>query len=344
MTKSVTLKHIATEVNKTVVTVSKALRDHPDVSKETREEIKRVASRLGYSPNLIARKLSSHRTRSLGLVVPHIAHPFFTESIEAIYEESHSRGYDIIMMLSGENDTLEAQHIQTLLSLQVDGFLISVSEKTRDKKPFQNILGKGKKLIFFDRVIEDLGCGYVVCDNYQGTYDLVSFAIRNGYTRIGYLAGYKEIYIGSERRRGFAAAMQDHHLEIRPEWIHEAGFDQHDGYDGFMKLHRAGHLPQLIATVSYPVALGVLQGIREVGLEITKDIDLITFGESEFNRFLNPSLTVSKFDSRGLGKSALNMLIEAVESDIQPVGHVVVPTQLVINETGIKPVQDNIKK
>ncbi len=338
MTKSVTLKHVAQEVNKTVVTVSKALRDHPDVSKETRDEIKRVALKLGYTPNLIARKLSSNTTKSIGLVVPHIAHPFFSESVEAIYAEAHLRGYDIIMMLSDENDTVEAQHIQTLLSLQVDGFLISVSEKTKDHRPFQNILKKGKKLIFFDRVIEDIGCGCVVCDNYQGTYDLVSFAIKNGYTRIAYIAGYREIYIGSERRKGFEKAMQDHNLVIRPEWIVEGGFDQHDGYNSFMKIYQESSLPQLIVTVSYHTAMGVLQGIHEVGMKISKDIDLIAFGDSEFNQFLKPSLTVSRLNAKEMGRSALHMLIKAIQSDEQPTEKVIIPTEVIVNETGLGPV------
>ena len=336
MTKPVTLKHIAEEVNKTVVTVSKALRNHPDVSKETRDEIKRVASKLGYTPNLIARKLSSHSTKSIGLVVPHIAHPFFSASVEAIYEEAHIRGYDIIMMLSGEDDAVEAQHIQSLLSLQVDGFLISVSEKTKGNEPFQDILKKGKKLIFFDRVIEGLGCSCVVCDNYQGTYDLVSFAIKNGYTEIAYIAGYKGIYIGSERRRGFETAIQDHHLEIYPEWIIEGGFDQHDGYNGFMQLYQGNRMPQLIVTVSYHAAMGVLQGIQEVGLKVPHDIDLIAFGDSEFNQFLKPSLTVSRLNAEQMGRRALEILIEAIQSGEQPVKIEVIPTKLIINETGLK--------
>ncbi len=337
MIKPITLKHIAEAVNKTVVTVSKALRDHPDVSKETRNEIKRVALQMGYTPNLIARKLSSNTTRSIGLIVPHIAHPFFSESVEAIYGEAHSLNYDIVMMLSGEDEILEAQHIQSLLSLQVDGFLISISEKTKDIGPFKNILQKRKKLIFFDRVIENMGCSCVVCDNYQGTYDLVSFAIERGYTRIAYIAGYKEIYIGKERHKGFEAAMQYHQLEIRPEWIKEGGFDQHDGYDNFMKLYRDGNLPQLVVTVSYHAALGVLQGIREVGLKIPEQIDLIAFGDSDFNQFLKPSLTISRLDARQMGKRALDLLIESIQSDEQPSTNVVIPTELIINETGLKP-------
>lgn len=119
----VTLKNIAKKVNNTIIAVSKALRNHPDIAKKTRDEIGRVAQEIGYTPNLIAKKLSSNNTRSIGLVVPRIAHPFLSESIEAIHDEAHHREYDIILIATGEDNTLETQHIQYLLSLQVDGFL-----------------------------------------------------------------------------------------------------------------------------------------------------------------------------------------------------------------------------
>ncbi|NQT27074.1 LacI family DNA-binding transcriptional regulator [candidate division KSB1 bacterium] len=335
MAPPVTLKHIAEEVNKTAVTVSKALRNHPDISKKTREEILRVAERMGYTPNLIARKLSSKSTRSIGLIVPHIAHPFFAQSIEAIYDEAHRREYDIILMLTGEDDGLEAQHIQSLLSMQVDGFLISVSETTKDISIFQNILNRGKRLVFFDRVMEGLDCSRVVCDNYQGTCDLVTFAIKNGYQEIGYIAGYSNNYIGRERRHGFEAAMTNAGLKIHPEWIIEGGFSQKDGYQGFMKLKGNGPLPKLIATVSYNVAMGVMKAIEEAGLTIPNDIDLIAFGDSEFNHFLNPALTVSRLQSREMGRRALDMLIRAIDLDDSESTEIVVPTELIIHDTGL---------
>jgi LacI family transcriptional regulator len=337
MSRPVTLKHIAEEVNKTVVTVSKALRDHPDVSKETRNEIKRVAQKLGYSPNLIARKLSSNSTRSIGLVVPHIAHPFFSESIEEIYDESHRIKYDIVMMITDDDAALEAQHIETLLSLQVDGFLVSVTEKTKGTESFKRILERGKKLVFFDRVIENYGCSCVVCDDFQGTCDLVTFAINNGFTRIGYIAGYRENYIGNQRWLGFESAMKQHNIPIHPEWIVEGGFGQYDGYNGFMKIFHQGNLPQLIVTVTYPTALGVLQGIKEAGLKVPEDIDLVAFGDSVFNQYIRPSLTVSRLKSREIGRCALELLIKAIHSEEQEYKKVIIPNQLIVNETGLKP-------
>jgi LacI family transcriptional regulator len=337
MAKPVTLKQIAAAANISVSTVSMALSDHPHISPVTKAEIQKIAKHMGYSPNLIARKLSSRKKRTIGLVVPKVAHPFFSEAIEAIYDEAHHRGYDIFMMVSGEDAALEAHHIKTLLGLQVDGFLISVTEKTTDLSPFESILAKNKKLVFFDRIIECLGCSSVVCDDDQGCYNLVSFALDHGYTKIGYIAGYSNIYIGRERRRGFERALKDRNIPLNPDWIVEGGFDQSDGYAGMMKLYKRGPLPQLICTVSFAAALGVLSAIRELGLSIPDDIDVISFGDSEYNPHMKPALTAAHLDAKEIGRRAVGLLIGQLSNSKQKCEKIVVPTHLVINDTGRGP-------
>jgi LacI family transcriptional regulator len=331
MAKPVTLKQIAIAANTSVSTVSMALSDHPHISPVTKAEIHAIAKRMGYSPNLIARKLSSRKKRTIGLVVPKVAHPFFSEAIEAIYDEAHQREYDIFMMVSGEDTALEAQHIQTLLGLQVDGFLISVTEKTADLAPFESILSKNKKLVFFDRIIESLGCSSVVCDDYQGCYNLVSFALDHGYTKIGHIAGYPNIYIGRERRRGFERALLDHNVPVNPDWIVE------DGYAGMMKLHERGPLPQLICTVSFAAALGTLSAIRELGLAIPQDIDLVSFGDSGYNPHMKPSLTAAHLDAQTIGRKAVSLLVDLLSHSERTNEKILVPTRLVIHETGKGP-------
>jgi len=337
MAKPVTLKQIAAIANKTVSTVSMALSDHPHISPVTKAAIQEIAKKMGYTPNLIARKLSSRKKRTIGLVVPKVAHPFFSEAIEAIYDEAHQRGYDIFMMVSGEDAALEAHHIKTLLGLQVDGFLISVTEKTTDLSPFESILAKNKKLIFFDRIIESLGCSSVVCDDDQGCYNLVSFGLDHGYTKIGHIAGYSSIYIGRERRRGFERALKDRNIPLNPDWIVEGGFDQSDGYAGMKKLYERGPLPQLICTVSFAAALGVLSAIHELGLSIPRDIDIISFGDSSYNSNIKPSLTAAHLDAKEIGRKAVDLLISQLASSQQTKEKIVVPTHLVINDTGRGP-------
>ncbi|MGH7596625.1 MAG: LacI family DNA-binding transcriptional regulator [bacterium] len=337
MSKPVTLKQIAAIANKTVSTVSMALSDHPHISPVTKAEVQMIAKRMGYTPNLIARKLSSRKKRTIGLIVPKVAHPFFSEAIEAIYDEAHQRGYDIFMMVSGEDADLEAHHIKTLLGLQVDGFLISVTEKTIDLSPFESIMSKNKKLVFFDRIIESLGCSSVVCDDEQGCYNLVSFALDKGYTKIGYIAGYSSIYIGRERRRGFERALKERNLPLNPDWIVEGGFDQSDGYAGMKKLYERGPLPQLICTVSFAAALGVLSAIHDLGLTIPNDIDVISFGDSSYNSNIKPSLTAAHLNAQEIGTKAVDLLISQLSNTNLSSEKVIVPTQLVINDTGRGP-------
>ena len=314
-----------------------ALSDHPHVSPITKAEIQKVAKKMGYTPNLIARKLSSRKKRTIGLVVPKVAHPFFSEAIEAIYDEAHHRGYEIFMMVSGEDPALEAHHIRTLLGLQVDGFLISVTEKTTDSSPFEAILSKNKELVFFDRIIESLGCSCVVCDDSQGCYRLVSFALENGYTKVGHIAGYSTIYIGRERRHGFEQALMDRNIPINPCWIVEGGFDQSDGYAGLMKLYESGPLPQIICTVSFAAALGALSAARELGLSIPNDLDIISFGDSAYNSHMKPPLTTAHLDTNAIGRKAVTLLVEQLSHNKRASEKVIVPTQLVIKETGLGP-------
>ncbi|MCI0692600.1 LacI family transcriptional regulator [candidate division KSB1 bacterium] len=337
MSKAVTLKQIAAVVNTSVSTVSMALSDHPHISPVTKAEIQKIAKIMGYTPNLIARKLSSRKKRTIGLVVPKVAHPFFSEAIEAIYDEAHQRGYDIFMMVSGEDAALEERHLRTLLGLQVDGFLISVTEKTTDTSLFESILAKNKKLVFFDRIIESLECSSVVCDDEQGCYNLISFALDKGYTKIGYIAGYSNIYIGRERRRGFERALKDRNIPLNPAWIVEGGFDQNDGYAGMMKLYERGPLPQLICTVSFAAALGVLSALHELGLSIPNDIDIISFGDSGYNPHMKPALTAAHLDAKEIGRKAVELLISQLTNTQQAKEKIVVPTKLMINETGRGP-------
>ncbi len=337
MAKPVTLKQIALAANTSVSTVSMALSDHPHVSPVTKAEIHKIAKKMGYSPNLIARKLSSRKKRTIGLVVPKVAHPFFSEAIEAIYDEAHQQHYEIFMMVSGEDAALEAHHIKTLLGLQVDGFLISVTEKTTDLSPFESILSQNKKLVFFDRIIESLGCSSVVCDDYQGCYNLVSYVIAKGYTKIGYIAGYSGISIGRERRRGFEQALRDHKIFLDPNWIVEGGFDQSDGYAGMMKLYKKGALPQLLCTVTFAAALGVLSAIHELGLSIPRDLDVISFGDSGYNALMKPALTAAHLDAKMIGRKAVSLLIEQLSHTERISEKILVPTRLVIHETGQGP-------
>ena len=334
MKKEVTLQDIANKLKISKVSVSKALRDHPDISILTKRLIRDTAQSMGYMPNFIARNLSARQSNTIGLVVPKIAHHFFASAIEAIYQTAYQNNYEIIMMVSQEDAEHEAKHIQTLLSMRVDGLLVSVTEQTKDKSIFEFVKKHGIPLVFFDRVIENIGFSTVTNDDEKGTYLAIKKVIESGYTKIAHLAGYNHTNIGYNRRKGFELAAKNFKLKIPKHWIIEGGFGEEDGYNGFMTLHKNNNLPEVIFAVTYPVALGIHLAAQEVGIKIPDQVEIISFGGSIYNRFISPSITYINQPVTELGVKAMELIIDEIKNpDTVQEQHITLPTELIVCET-----------
>lgn len=331
---SITLDDIAKQLNVSKVTVSKALRGHPDISKETTQLVKKVAQELGYTPNYMARNLSSRKSNTIGVVIPKIAHFFFSSVIEAIYDTAFHNNYEIILTVSQENPEREKKHIETLLAMRVDGLIVSITQDTRDSSIFEKVIKAGVPLIFMDRVLDIPGASTVSVDDREGTFQAIEHAIKLGYTKIAQLAGYPEINIGLNRFLGFEDAMKQYGLPINPDWVIRGGFGEEFGYKGFMKLYKSNKLPEFIFTVTYPVALGVYAAVEELGLKIPDDIDIMCFGNSDVNRFISPSLSCVNQPTNTLGKTSVELIIDQIKNiESFELQHIVVPTELIFRET-----------
>ena len=330
----ITLDDIAKQLNVSKVTVSKALRGHPDISKETTQLVKKVAQELGYTPNYMARNLSSKRSNTIGVVVPKIAHFFFSSVIESIYDTAFHNNYEIILTVSQESAAREIKHIESLLAMRVDGLIVSITQETRDHAIFERVIKSGVPLIFMDRVLDIPGTSTVAVNDRKGTFLAIEHAIKLGYTKIAHLAGYPEINIGLNRYLGFEDAMKQYGLPINKDWVINGGFGEEFGYSGFMKLYKGNNLPEFIFTVTYPVALGVYAAIEELGLKIPGDIDIMCFGNSDINRFISPSLSCVNQPTDKLGKASVELIIDQIKNieSFEP-QHIVVPTELILRQT-----------
>lgn len=342
--RPVTLKDIANELRVSIVTVSKALREHPDISKQTMERVKKTAREMGYHPNYLARNLSSRKTRTIGLVIPKIAHFFFGSVIEAVYDTAFRHNYEIILTVSQENADREKIHIQTLISMQVDGIIISITEKTKDYIIFHEIKKLGIPLVFVDRFPNVPGISTVSVDDRGGAFLAVEQAIRVGYQNIGHIGGYSGINIGDHRYLGFVDAMEKYHIPIKSEWVIRGGFGKEDGYRAFMKLFKSGNLPNFIFTVTYPVALGVYRAAHEVGIRIPEDLDIICFGDSDIHQFIYPPLSCVNQPTEDLGIKAVELMLQYIEDpDNIKEQHIVLPTDLILRGTCTQLRRKNLK-
>lgn len=334
----ITLDDIARRLKVSRVTVSKALRGHPDISEETARRVRKVAHELKYSPNMSARNLSARRSNMLGLVVPKIAHFFFGSIIEAVYNTAFENKYETILTVSQESAQRERQHLETLVSMRVDGIIISVSQETKDTHVFEWIRRIGIPVVFLDRRPEPPVPGFssVLVDDRGGAFQAVEQAIKVGYRKIAFLGGNPHVNIGKNRFLGFQEALRKHDLSPKREWIIQNGFGKDDGYNGFMQLHNSGHLPEFIFAVTYPVALGVYEAAKQLGVRIPDDVDIISFGDSDVGRFISPSISCVHQPTAELGNKAVRMILEAI---LRPDGfqeqHVEIPTELILRETCI---------
>ena len=332
MPKRIRLIDIAERLNLTKVSVSKALRDHPDISDETRALVKKTASEMGYTPNLVARSLSSQRSHTLGVVVPKIAHTFFASVIDAIQHEATQRGYGIVLAVSNEDAALEQQHIERLLAMRVDGLLVSVSGQAPELSAYERVQAMHMPLVFFDRTIEDLPFSSVTVDDRGGAFAAVEHLIGQGVRHIAHVAGRPNVAIGRARRAGYEEALRKHGLPLHDPWIVEGGFDEGHGYDAFLKILRMDRLPEAVFAVTFPVGLGVYGAMREHAPELIDTLQIVTFGGGGLNEFyMFPHLCVRQ-PTDVMGRRAVQLLLDEIEGDAKPTQEVL-QTELVFPGT-----------
>ena len=322
----ITLEDIARRLDVSRVTVSKALRGHPDISREMTKRVRKVADELGYSPNIIARSLSSRRSNMIGLVVPKIAHFFFGSVIESVYNTAFEHNVETILTVSQENAERERKHLQTLVSMRVDGIIISISQETRDLDIFRWIKQMRIPLLFLDRRPDPPLPGFssVLVDDRGGTLRAIDHAVAVGYRKLAYIGGSPQINIGKERFAGFEQALEKHGIPVRRNWVIPGGFGRDD-------------LPEFIFAVTYPVALGVYEAAKVLGVKIPEDVDIMCFGDSDVSRFITPSLSCVSQPTLELGAKAVELMLSIIANpDSAADQHVMVPTDLILRETCVR--------
>jgi len=335
--KPITISDIAAKLNVSKVTVSKALRDHPDISVLRTKEIKEVASQFGYIPNLAARNLSAKKTNTIGVIVPAIANSFFANISESIYNCAFKKNYNIILAVSQEDSLKERKHLETMLSMKVDGIIISVVEHSENKDMFERIKNSEIPILFFDRTIDNMQFSSVTLANKTGAFVAVEKAIANGYKKIGHIAGWQDSNIGKDRYLGYKQALRKNKLKLNPDWVVFTGFGKKSGYNSFMKMYEEKNLPEILFAVTFPVALGIQEAAKKVGVSIPNDLDIICFGDSELNEYLNPSISCVTHNTSYFAEQAFNLILKQIESSELLVNeHLEIETELLIKETCIK--------
>ncbi len=330
-----TINDIARQLELSPSTVSRALRDHPDISQKTKDRVLALASATNYQPNLIAQSLQTKRSNNIGVIVPEIRNTFFSTAISGIEEVAYEAGYTIMVCQS--NDTYEREVINTraLAANRVAGMLVSSSQGTIDFDHFRTVMQQGIPLVLFDRIAEDLEVSKVIVDDFEGAFGAVSYLIGTGRRRIAHLAGSSSLYVSRKRREGYEAALRAHGLPLRPEYIIGGGYHEEDGRAGMRQLLTLREVPDALFTVNDPVAIGAFLHLREQGISVPGNIALIGFSNNPNTALVTPRLTTVNQPAFEMGRKAASLLLKnfAAGSGPLPVETIVLQTQLIIRES-----------
>lgn len=338
----VTIKDIARELGISPSTVSRALKDHPDISPETKKAVNELAEKLNYQPNVVALSLRQSKTNTIGVVIPEIVHFFFSTVISGIEDVAYKAGYNVILTQSNESFQREATDIKALFNSRVDGMLISLSRETTNFDHIEAMIAKGVSIVFFDRVYDNKNTSKVIVDDFSGAKEATLHLIDQGCKRIAHLEGPPNLEITKQRLEGYLEALKERNMPIDTNLIVSCPQGTiEEGRKATEKLLSMSPLPDGLFSTNDPAAMGAMQAIKGKGLNIPNDIAVVGFSNWLFCSLMDPPL--SSVDQPGfeMGQEAAKLLIRQIEmktkQDTEPQPETKeLKTRLVIRESSIK--------
>ncbi len=339
--KSATLTDIANKLNIDVSTVSKALKDHPQISDETKKKVQEVARQLNYHPNNIATALVKGKSNMVGVMVPHTDENFFASAIRGIDEVLKSQGYRIIIFQSYDNTKDEINNIKTMFRTKVDGIIASPAMSTEDFSHYQNILDQGIPLVLFDRYNDNVDSDVVAIDDFKGAYNAVTHLIEQGCRNIAHISGYQNVHIYQERLRGYKQALKDHDLSFNPENIFESDLSLNDGQKIISSLLERDNLPDAMFCSNDNTALGAIQELQRREIPVPEQVAIVGFSNEAFTSFVTPSITSVEQHSREMGKISAQHFLQQMNSQKDATTKTVpkktiLPPELIIRDSSRK--------
>ncbi|GGZ23855.1 LacI family transcriptional regulator [Echinicola pacifica] len=311
--KRITLKDLATEVGVSISTVSRALKDHPDIDKTLTKKIQALAQQKNYIPNPLAMGLLRQQTRVIGVIVPDLTTHFYSSIITGIEDELRLAGYYIVISSSKERVEKEIESVQNLLNLRIDGLIVCIAQDSESTEHFEKVLDHEVPLVFFDRVCLERKVSSVVVDNVAMARDLTAHLIDNGARRLVHITGPSHLNIVHERAEGYQKALQQTTVGPISSQIIHTDLSTESAAKALRQLLTAEPRPDAILGVNDTVIFAIMDEIKSHGLSIPKDILLAGFSDEFHARVIEPKLTSVAHPTHEIGRSAAQLILEQIE-------------------------------
>ena len=316
MKKKITIKDIAKEIGVDPSTVSKGLRKQSDISVEMQKKIKRIADKLGYRPNLLAKSLINKRSNILGVIIPDLRISFFSEATRGIYEEATKNGYETILLVHDENAENEKRKLEFLSDINVDGILLNAVDETTNLNLYRKFRSEGIKIICWDRKIKNSNFNSVTINDKKAAFELTNKLIENGRRKIMFIGPNTGIPVARDRYEGYLMALKENKIRVRKNLILETARTFESAHNTLYNAIHSGTDIDAIVCVGGLVAFGAGNAILESKLRIPEDILLSEFGDNDvISRLGIPFYTVNQNPYK-IGQEAVSLLIKCLEDEV----------------------------
>ena len=311
MRKKVTLKQIAKELDVSISTVSKSLRNSAEISEDTRLKVQAFAKLYNYKPNLIALSLKNKKTKTIGIIIPEIIHHFFATVISGIEHVANDNGYNVIVCLSDESFDKEVINMEMLANGSIDGFIMSLSKETQNKKDFHHIsevINQGMPVVMFDRVTNDILSDKVIIDDNLAAFNAVQFLIDKGFKKIALITTIDYVSVGKLRTEGYLKALNNNDILIDEKLILKIE-DIENCADEIENLIKDNEIEAIFA-VNELFAVTAIKVANRLKIKVPNDISIIGFTDGIISKYSSPSITTVSQNGEKMGNRAAQMLID----------------------------------
>jgi LacI family transcriptional regulator len=332
---SVKIKDLAKELNLSVATISKALKDSYEISPETKQRVLELAKKLNYTPNPYASSLRKRSSKTIAVVLPEVADSFFSLAINGIESVAKDKGYHVLIYLTHEGFVREEAILNEFKSGRVDGILMSVSGETSQSDHVKEVIAAGMPVVFFDRVCEDVETAKIVTDDFESSYHATVHLINGGCKRIVYLSTSSSLSINSKRMEGFKKALADHKIKDDPADIILCYSNMEGNYKIILDLLKKPDRPDGIIASVEKLTTPVYLACKDLKLSIPDKVKVISFTNLQAALILSPSLTTVTQPAFEMGKSSATILFKALEKSNFNLSKesLVIPSNLIIRDS-----------
>lgn len=334
--RHISLKDLAQELGVSISTVSRALKDHPDISPDLTKKIQKLAKERNYTPNPLAMGLLRQQTKMIGVIVPDIVTHFYSSIISGIEEVAKEHGYFIVIASSNESQKKEIESIENLLKTRVEGFIVCLSQETNQFQHFEKLIKSEIPLVFFDRVCNSLDVPSVIADGVDAAKKVTRHFFENGCQRIAYISGPEHLNISKNRKEGYLKGLEECGLKFNPELLVQCNLSTEDAKKATKKLLQLKTLPDAIFGLNDTIAFAAMKEIKKHGLKIPDDIALVGFTDEFHSTVVEPTLTSVTHPTLEMGQEAANLFFQQIENGKKRNKQIVLKTELVVRESSLK--------